>query len=390
LRRHADNNHTTVLDLQSFEAMSDNESNDSIESDKSKNLLASSSSDSSSESSSSSSSSDSGDDNDSKSSKGDDDLVGRIPGSSEAVHIQEDATMETSTPEIKLPERRILDLNYAEEQHSERRRSEPEINWDELGNEKWGKRPLFFGLEPSEISSLVGLATTLDPSKDRDESRITYPPMQEPRKSNPLLSIDRPPLPPSYLNFIIYRAMEMPGIQQTLGKEFETSALVAIGLLLEEMITASLLPLAELHVIRCRELENIEQADLESDEIPDPNAVVQGPICGEKVVKKQMLLDPTEKAFDEWTLPPEEAMMKLLDQNFIPMKGIPILQEPTRSLVGPSPRQSADNKKRKHIESLSEGLSISKELARCNPELLKLVLPEDPSSDRKLGKRRRN
>jgi hypothetical protein len=70
-----------------------------------------------------------------------------------------------------------------------------------------------------------------------------------------------------------------------LYKSFDDSALVALGIVWEEMITASLLPLARQHVARCRRLEqNIA---------PRSSDVAR--------------LDP----FQEWTLPPEQAIWRL-------------------------------------------------------------------------------
>jgi hypothetical protein len=70
-----------------------------------------------------------------------------------------------------------------------------------------------------------------------------------------------------------------------LYKSLDDSALVALGMVWEEMITASLLPLARQHVARCRRLEH-NMAPRSSDVVHT---------------------DP----FQEWTLPPEQAIWRL-------------------------------------------------------------------------------
>jgi hypothetical protein len=52
---------------------------------------------------------------------------------------------------------------------------------------------------------------------------------------------------------------EIPFGSETVGQweSFNQSALIAIGIALEEMITTNLLPLAQLHVDRCRQLQGI-------------------------------------------------------------------------------------------------------------------------------------
>jgi hypothetical protein len=80
-------------------------------------------------------------------------------------------------------------------------------------------------------------------------------------------------------------------------EKFDISALIAIGMLVEEMITVSLLPLAQDHVNRCRALEQVE------DDHSSNN----------KRKRQQQTYDMKQQhSFFQWTLPPDEAIAKLM------------------------------------------------------------------------------
>jgi len=77
----------------------------------------------------------------------------------------------------------------------------------------------------------------------------------------------------------------------------DDSALVALGMVWEGMITASLLPLARQHVARCRRLEQQRTEDTASGEVF-------------KRSEEEDRMDP----FQEWTLPPEQAIWRLAQE----------------------------------------------------------------------------
>jgi len=238
-----------------------------------------------------------------------------------------------------------------------------------------GQHLLFESLHNEDVDDLVGLATEFDlSSKEKNGSRIRYdcgqgenesgdiqsqstieaPVFQDPQKHNPLLLLQHhSPLPPSYLDYIKSRALKQLGqddcnindYKKNNIESFDDSAAVATGIFLEECLTASLLPLAGLHVLRCRAIETMKSAEIEFGTMPaitsnkmnnnddhlDPNVyngdnddmcaleqTVLHPITGGEIhldINKIRWKD--EKAFEEWTLPPEEAILKLREQGML-------------------------------------------------------------------------
>jgi hypothetical protein len=81
-------------------------------------------------------------------------------------------------------------------------------------------------------------------------------------------------------------------------ESLDTSALVALGVIVEEMLTASLIPLAEMHVHRCRHIEDHQVSS------------------------------------EEWTLAPTEAIMKLMASqtpSYVnPLGSFPTTRTPSR------------------------------------------------------------
>lgn len=215
------------------------------------------------------------------------------------------------------------------------------IDWYELGRSTWwADDPIFNAMSVSAISSAVGWAH--HQTHDGEDRSV---PVENGLK--PLLDLPNNPMPPSHLEWIVQRATKKTMTQhvtwkkhtflalpdheseppnarpsasklkrldwqtwtydsedetyqlvkksftprktvdvtvpfaakfrvteQCMSESFDTSAKVSMGVAIEEMVTASLLPLARDHVKRCR-------------------------LLGER------------EAFDEWTLPPEEAIFKL-------------------------------------------------------------------------------
>ncbi|KAL3925028.1 MAG: hypothetical protein SGILL_000670 [Bacillariaceae sp.] len=221
---------------------------------------------------------------------------------------------------------------------------------------KWAAtRVLFEKMSEQEVDSLVGLATTLESKQEEEhgeasntagitESSITANSFTDPQTHNPLLiAATDPPLPPSMVKYIQSRAaeslllhvsnstMDDTNSNNRIDSCFGASTAVATSMALEDAITASLLPLAGLHVLRCRAME-----DMMVSEQDDDNDGVAGhasthsqptysrqrtathPITGEKVeLDMEKIAWRTESPFQEWTLPPEEAIMKLLEQGLL-------------------------------------------------------------------------
>lgn len=155
---------------------------------------------------------------------------------------------------------------------------------------------------------------------------------------NPLLGLPSTPLPTSYLRYISKMAAQAPEFIDKLENRFNDSALVATGMLIEEMITASLMPLAGYHVMRCRELEaRAEQAAVAEDSHGDASSKIDRrslihPVTGKVMLSDKMLVNPQEKSSAEWTLPPDEALMKLLEQDAIPPEGLYLTPPATQTL----------------------------------------------------------
>jgi hypothetical protein len=115
---------------------------------------------------------------------------------------------------------------------------------------------------------------------------------------NPLAGLPNVPLPASML-FLLHEAAGEHLVAEKNKKHhskntpifecFDQSALVALGMVLEESITSSLMPLARAHVARCRRLEEEES----------------------KNVATTTAARESLTSFREWTLPPAEAVAQL-------------------------------------------------------------------------------
>jgi hypothetical protein len=153
------------------------------------------------------------------------------------------------------------------------------VDWDEVAHSFWGQTPFTSHMSLPEINHLLGWATNLQDPRESSKNRAY---------NNPLDSLPNDPLPPSILAYLNHVASQIldgsTGEQAQMNNDWDsynTSALDAVAVVLEEMITATLLPLAEQHVQRCRKLES----------------------------------DSEEAAFVAWTLPPEEALFELMREN---------------------------------------------------------------------------
>ncbi|CAB9512181.1 expressed unknown protein [Seminavis robusta] len=160
--------------------------------------------------------------------------------------------------------------------------SGPVVNWNTLANRNWGMRSVVAQLPHHELDSLVGWATHHVTANNTKSTQV----------SNPLEMGDDPYPPlPSHLEYLQEMARDYVSSQLPKDKKkkkkgndpfeqvlesLDTSAAVTMGHVLENMITANLLPLAELHVQRCRQLQQ-----------------------------------PPPQQCQEWTLPPEEAISQV-------------------------------------------------------------------------------
>lgn len=211
---------------------------------------------------------------------------------------------------------------------------------------------------------------------------------------------------------------------------FRDSVAVAMGMYLEECLTASLLPLAGLHVLRCRALEGMASGETEAcpvaaspsigkkqddsqrqrkrrRESRDQHAAGYAlqPIALHPVTGEQVKLDMNhqirwkdEKAFDEWTIPPEEAILKLMEQGLLskdlPYHFVPDASRswnPKQSLkhnhrdsnddvnLGPgfgSSTVSNDNR----IDALAKRYNVESRMISANKELFDIFLPRETES----------
>ena len=197
----------------------------------------------------------------------------------------------------------------------------PDIDFNAIANRHWGNDSCTKLLPIPELDSLVGWATHVTHNGTQEENSSHSNDTTSKTKSlengltyNPLIGIQPDaPLPTSHLDTLIHNKARgitpkvmrppFPGIpneeigpyQSTLG-QLDTSALVAMGMILEEAITANLLPLAEYHVQRCRALEQLEEEYEQKKEA-----------LGEYIPSNH-----ERTSFHQWTLPPEEAIFNIM------------------------------------------------------------------------------
>ncbi|KAG7363020.1 hypothetical protein IV203_026380 [Nitzschia inconspicua] len=292
----------------------------------------------------------------------------------------------------------------------------PTVDFDRIAaSTSWGERVLFDTLSTEQVDELVGYANTLGEemavafdtsmttsSSNGDESGYniqmndSFPSQmllgnRNPRQQNPMASVSSgPPLPLSWLNYIQTRAAKkvtehasMKAAESRLGD----SAAVVVGMAVEDAITASLLPLAGLHVLRCRALEHMAETE-DSDSFPAECNKIQTavhPVTGESVtLNMEQIAWKTENAFDEWTLPPDEAIMKLLEQGLTSNPSHHFLAEPCRQLETGSPAEteglvsstpsSANIIEAERIMLWSKRLNVAPSIIAANPEVMQIFM----------------
>jgi hypothetical protein len=216
------------------------------------------------------------------------------------------------------------------------------VDWFDMAETVFGKDSLVKYLSENEVNELIGWATHHGPptpppfktGRNRRRSRV-FP--------HPTCDIPNIPLQPSIFGNLRQQASKILEAhdQDPMKNEphaflsgttdrpspwgrYDQSALVAVGIAVEEMITASLHGLAQLHVLRCQELQAREDMrPLISEAAPYSDA---------------------ESSYEAWTLPPEEAILKLLYRSVPPTNasqspgsatrcsGLPTTQVATRSI----------------------------------------------------------
>ncbi|KAG7341870.1 hypothetical protein IV203_006962 [Nitzschia inconspicua] len=292
----------------------------------------------------------------------------------------------------------------------------PTVDFDRIAaSTSWGERVLFDTLSTEQVDELVGYANTLaeemavtfdtsmtTSSSKGDESGYniqmndSFPSQMllgnlNPRQQNPMASVSSgPPMPLSWLKYIQTRAAKqvtehasMKAAESRLGD----SAAVAVGMAVEDAITASLFPLAGLHVLRCRALEHMAETE-DSDSFPAECNKIQTavhPITGESVtLNMEQIAWKTENAFDEWTLPPDEAIMKLLEQGLTSNPTYHFLAEPCRQLKTGSPAEaeglasstpsSANIIDAERIMHWSKRLNVAPSIIAAHPEVMRIFM----------------
>jgi hypothetical protein len=225
------------------------------------------------------------------------------------------SSQETTDPEKKKPRCLPLDERW--------------VDWNKT--ESWGKESLIRYISYPELDNLVGWATHVEQPSVSRVTRNSNP--------NPLVGLTSESLPPSLLGSVVQEAMAqaLDG-QDQLWESFDTSAMVSLGMVVEEMMTAMLLPLASQHVARCRSLE---EAD----------------------------------AFQAWTLPPEEALDRILiasQQRDLSCAGLVSSLPATRTT-----RSMAfnDSTSQQALEAWLTAHNLDLDFVQSNKELFNLLLP---------------
>lgn len=264
------------------------------------------------------------------------------------------------------------------------------IDFDQQGGKKWGNRLLFETLNDSEIDSLVGLATLQTvPTSSHAENTI-----HDPQRRNPLLSSSfDAPFPPSYIDYIKSRVPKRALESSNGGKGskrkrksaearnpkslLNDSAGVAMGMYLEECITASLLPLAGLHVLRCRALAAMESAETEFG-VANARSTTH-PITGEKVEldMNNHIRWKEEESFQEWTLPPEEAILKLMEQGVLSNDALyQFVPNASRFCTSTGSGEVLHPGSSIDIASLANLCKVDPSVISANREIFNIFLPE--------------
>jgi len=228
------------------------------------------------------------------------------------------------------------------------------VQWDSLVVGPWGQVPLTSYIPVRELDNLVGWTTHIEDSKPTTEPNHNH---------NPLIDLPNTPLPPSILQILqdtARKAISADKEKRNLFEAFDQSALVALGMLLEEMVAASLLPIAELHVKRCRQLEEQDASSI-------------------------------SLTFQEWTLPPEEAIMNVINDTKstrVHNASLPTAIPPTRTAVPDAPKWNLLNTPLTETRNQQAGLTwcqshrLDPSFVADNMDIFGMFLADQPATNR--------
>jgi hypothetical protein len=192
------------------------------------------------------------------------------------------------------------------------------LDWDRRGQGGDGKGNIYQHMSIDMIDDFVGWTTSLN---DKDQAKPSYADAALPGFAGDdleavysgLLHVPKAPPPPSQIAFLRQRLQKemverlkilcpdedteshSRRAQELLGC-LDSSALVSIGFIIEEVMTMALMPLAKAHVEHCRRLERF--SNLQSND---------GLEQEDKAGTTQSCVDP----FVAWTLPIPEVISEL-------------------------------------------------------------------------------
>ena len=294
----------------------------------------------------------------------------------------EHAEVDDDVQEIPAPRRKRRRLENDSSSTEQKGRGVDTVEFEEHADGKYAEQALYKFLDERDISILVGLATTNRRELDIPINSMAFPafeaslPTNRAVENHPLVGLASSPLPPSQLNYLARRALEIPNFKSNLLQRFDRSALIAIGMFLEEIVTASMLPLSGCHVMRCRDLE-ARSGDTSYLQDPDFAKRQIHPISGQKIDKlfaTEQQAAHADNAYDEWTIPPEEALHKIAQQQrqqLLSCCNLPSTLPATRATTDPG-RPEAE-------ESISSSWCREQQLdpsfVKKNMDLLRLFLP---------------
>lgn len=186
---------------------------------------------------------------------------------------------------------------------------------------KWGGIPLFDNLAEEDFADLVGFTVTQGDTvlakaiHNAGQNHCQQNFERERSAFNPLYGQDQPLPDLEFLQHITTAMSEHSEFCPSLDDAFDTSAILATAISVEEMMTSSMMPLAGLHAARCRELETVSGPQGGVFEASHEK-VVRHSVTGAKIAYDSRLVDRTASAFDSWAMPVEEALCALLEQGF--------------------------------------------------------------------------
>jgi hypothetical protein len=268
----------------------------------------------------------------------------------------------------------------------------PQVHWTTLSGRKWANESLLKYLPHPEIANLIDWAHHKTPTNDQHHKK----PAHDEREPNPLLEAELgSPLPQSQLNYIqekardlvrgkpdnpnISKAKVMDASMKCILESFDNSAAVAMGVMLEEMITANLLPLAEAHVQRCRYLEEQYNPQQQVTALP------------------RNLENPS---FQQWTLPPEEAIFNTIvsslstESNSLEgsLGRLPSTCPPNRTFLAPQPGDesgSESDPKQQSAFHFCQRQGLTSRFVRRNMDIYRWFLASMPEEGDDSGQRKR-